>query len=82
MTHGDERNILYLDVEEARSYAAILNTEIRQRTRPSDEVVVLDAILTVAEAQVVAIHLDWVLVEESSRCQNESRKVKWQQEGF
>ena len=78
LTQGDEANILYLDVEEARSVAAILESQI-MHTESCDGVAILEAMLTAAEAQVLASQLDNILLEASYPRQHQ---VKWQQEGF
>ena len=80
LSHDDTTNILYLNREEARAVAEILNIEIRRHAEPWETIVVLGAVLTVAEAQMLAIHLDRILAEANSPSQ--FRKVNWQKEGF
>ena len=75
LSHDDTTNILYLNQGEVRAVAEILNIEIRQHAEAWETIVVLEAVLTVAQAQMLAIHLDRILAE--AYC-----KVNWQKEGF
>ena len=60
---------------------APLETQI-MHTESCDGVAILETVLTVAEAQVLAIQLDNILLEASCPHQDQNQKVNWQQEGF
>ena len=80
LSHDDTTNILYLNQGEARTVAEILNNQIRRHAELRETIVVLEAVLTVAQAQMLAINLDRILAEANSP--SPYRKVNWQKEGF
>ena len=80
LSHDDTTNILYLTREEARTVAEILNNQIERNAEQRKRIGVLEAVLTVAQAKSLAIHLDRILAEANSPSPN--RKANWQKEGF